>query len=132
MTKRQKRANCRMERAKSRKVRNFNRFLMRVAQRRLENPGDNLLVRFCCIPESLGMPLDEFMSAGQKLVGGAAVLFHGGVLRELLPDWACSSIENPHLLTREYLAELYDADGNRRGYQPDSTSSGSWRDDRQR
>lgn len=132
MTRKQERAEARIQHARHKKERNFQEFLIKLARRKIADPNDanNLYTSFCCAPESLGMPLDEFMAAGQKLVGGAAVFFDSNRLPELIPDWECSASQYPHVLTAEYLNGFFDADGYlRRGRQPRegySTSSGSW------
>jgi hypothetical protein len=141
MTRKQERAEARIQRARREKERNFQEFLNKLARRKIADPNDanNLHTSFCCVPQSLGMPLDEFMAAGQKLVGGAAVFFGRDRLPELIPDWECSASQYPHVLTAQYLNGIFDADGYRRGSRHrrapiefdleetlNGTSSGSW------
>lgn len=124
-TKKQRRAELRIRRAKDRKVDRFYRFVNKVAVRRLKNPKDAgyLLQGFCCLPDSLEMPLDEFLSRGQQLCGGAAVLFDRDELPALLPSWACANRSSPAVLSTAYVREYFREDGSRRDTYQDSTST---------
>ena len=127
-TKKQQRAEARIEHAASRRARRVNKFVRKVAVRRLKNPGDaNYLgSEFCCLPDSLEMPREEFLSKGQQLCGGAAVFFDRDVLGRLLPNWTCSNREPPVVLMATYVQEYYQEDGSRRDtYRSSSTTSGS-------
>lgn len=127
-TKRQHRAEQRIERAARKKAARVSEFAYKVARRRLEDPKDGLCSGFCCMPDSLERPREEFLSEGQQLCGGAAVLFDRGVLNKLLPHWGCSERRSPIVLMATYVRELYREDGSRRdAYHSNSTftSSGS-------
>ena len=120
-TRKQHRAEDRIERAARKKAARFNQFVHKVATRRLENPKEFLNSTFCCLPDSLERPLEEFLSEGQQLCGGAAVLFDQGVLEKLLPNWGCSDRKFPIVMMATYVREHFREDGSRR----DTYSSGS-------
>ena len=120
-TKKQRRAEYRIQYAKDKKTRRFRDFVYKVAVRRLKKPGDaaHLTQHFCCLPDSLEMPRDEFLSKGQQLCGGAAVLFDRGELIALLPSWTCSARNNPTILSAAYVRECFLDDGSRRNLYAD-------------
>lgn len=115
MTKRQLRAQARITQAQARKGNNFRRFLMKLADRkRVPNPDRQLQSSFCCLPEHLGITLEEFMARGVSLVGGQAYLYDVGILQELWPEWGCGLYDYPHVLTRDYLEKHYSSDGEKK------------------
>lgn len=128
-TRKQQRAERRIGRAAGKRAARVNRFVHKVATRRLKDPSEDLLGSgFCCLPDSLERPREEFLSEGQQLCGGAAVLFDRGVLEKLLPGWDCSNHKLPAVLMATYVREHYREDGGRRDiYRSNSTytSSGS-------
>ena len=125
-TRKQQRAEQRIERAARKRAARADKFVHKVATRRLKNPSDFLHSTFCCLPDSLERPTAEFLSEGQQLCGGAAFLFDRGVLEKLLPGWNCSKRKSPIVLTATYIQEYYREDGSKRDtYHSNSTSSGS-------
>lgn len=113
MTKRQQRAEKRMEHARIKKVRRTVKFANKVAARRLKDPEDarQLVQGFCCKPRFLEMRREEFLSKGLQLVGGTAVLFDRGVLMKLLPNWECANRSRPAVLMAANVRENYQEDG---------------------
>lgn len=111
-TKRQQRAEGRMRTAKRRRRERERNFLYRLARRKIG--GGDPQTGFCCFPQSLEMPLEEFLSHGIEIIGGAAYIFARGQLVELLPNWSCGSRRYPHVLKREYLMGHYNEDGSLR------------------
>ena len=112
MTRKQKRAQDRIARAKERKARNFENFLVKVAKRKTAYPRD-LRFGFYNFPPSLGMTREEFMNSGQRLCGGAAVLFERGKLRELLGD---RMDLRPCVITLNHVIQNYDEHGYREDF----------------
>ena len=117
-TRKQGRANRRIQYAKERKEQRFYRFVVRLAKRRRKNADRSTMrMNFCCFPERLGMSRDSFLSMGQQLVGGKAVFYDAGVLRRLLPWWRCHTKVDPHVLMASYVKKLFNEDGKRRRAQ---------------
>jgi len=113
MSRKQQRAERRLEQAKNRKARRSIDFLIRIAKRRLKEDGQHLSVGFCCWPHSLGMPRDQLLAQGQQLVGGKAVLFGRGELKKLLPEgWRCTSKSSPTMLLRDDINKYFREDGS--------------------
>lgn len=125
MTKKQERAERRIQRAKERKQEHLYSFVLKVARRRLNDPQRHLVQGFHCLPHNLEMPREEFLSMGRQLVGGAAVLFDEGELKKLLPNWQCERSGRPTVLLATYVRGHYQEDGRRRDTYSDGASSTS-------
>ena len=127
MTKKQQRAERRIQHAKERKRERSYSFVLKVARRRLNDPQQRLVQGFHCLPQSLEMDREEFLSMGRQLVGGAAVLFDEGELQKLLPSWRCDRRSRPAVLLATSIRHHYQEDGHRRDTYSDgaSTTSGS-------
>lgn len=130
-TRKQERAERRIERARSRKAQRAQGFAYKVARRRVKNPEDRrrLIKGFCCKPASLDMDTEDLLSKGQQLVGGTAVFFDRGELAELLPGWRCESRQDPVVLMANEVRSQYQEDGHRESsegeYHPTTGRLGS-------
>lgn len=134
ITKKQQRADRRIRRAKEEKEQNYQNFVYNRAKRRVKDPGDSLRIGFCCLPDGLGMSIDEFLSKGQKMFGGAVYLFDRGKLEELIPRWRCTNRGKPAIIFTNYIRQCYHKDGSWRDaayLDPFATSgtsgSSNWR-----
>ena len=111
MTRKQKRANYRIQIAKERRESRFRDFVRRLAERRLP-PGRYVTVNFHCLPRPLGMPREELLSKGEPLVGGKAFLYREGELHKLLPRWGCERKLRPTVLVASYVRRYYAENGD--------------------
>ena len=111
MSRKQQRAEQRIKYAKMRKKERFEDFLYKLARRRMKDPEEGLRTVFYNIPMSLERPREEFMAAGQQLVGGRAVFFDTGELAKLLPDWRCSRRRYAIILRRDYIEQMFNEAG---------------------